>query len=152
MHYANRSLYQYHMWVSGILFGAGHINVIKDGGFILSDVRHGVAYLLSLLIFLILVRAKMRNTRRGEKLYELSRSYPHMISDYCCSVGSVSIFALITYNIVASENPLISDFKLSLEMFLVVVNVLIFMGGYYGLKLAAQNEREESEGKVGKNK
>lgn len=138
--YANRSLYQYHMWVSGILFGAGHFHVLKQGGFSFSDIRMMSFYAISISIWASLYLIKHKN--RGSQLAELSRANLHIFADFLCSVGSVSVFAVLTYNIVVSANPMITDYELSLEISLLIFNVLCFCAGYILLRVHASDERK----------
>ena len=139
--YANKSLYNHHLWVAGIVFGAGHLHILKAGGLILVDVRQIGFYLASFAIFGLLYLYKINAINRKEKLYEVSRSLPHMFSDYLCAIGSVSVLTLLSYIIVVDEEPLITNFRVSQSVAILIVNVIIFCLGFVGLRNQAKKER-----------
>jgi hypothetical protein len=137
--YANRSLYQHVMWTCGILFGVGEVFLLRAQS--AADFRIWAFTVLSLVLIWGLCHRRNDLIARGKPLFELSRSQRHILADYACSIGSVSLFTQLVY-VVSSPSPLFQGTILSLDGYVLGFNIVVFSIGYAELTSIARAERE----------
>jgi hypothetical protein len=93
---ANKSVYQHIMYLCGLLFGANQIALLKFKVFDF-DLLYFFGYLISILILFALISKKYTLTQSNEELATLSRGYAHILADWLCATGLVTLLTISLY-------------------------------------------------------
>jgi hypothetical protein len=140
---ANKSFYQYMLLVSGMSFGVGELNLLKNGNFFDGRVVLGMS--ASVVFLLVLLMKKKRLTLRGERLFALSRPYPHICADWLCVIGATALFTMLGYMVLNDMSFFEKGWELTRFSIMIGLNVALFSGGMYLLSLSASDERRAAK-------
>jgi hypothetical protein len=140
---ANKSFYQYMLLVSGMAFGVGELNLLKNGNFFDGRVVLGMS--ASVVFLLVLLMKKKRLTLRNERLFALARPYPHICADWLCVIGATALFSMLGYMVLNDISFFERGWELTRFSVMVGLNITLFSGGMYLLSLSASDERRTAQ-------
>lgn len=139
---ANNQIYTYSTFICGIFFGIAQFEALKlEAAFSFFDYRFLIFFLISLSIPILFLLKKYSIENENKMTYALHRPYFHIIGDYLCAMGTISLFAMLTYFIMKDRDFMYDRSVFSVESRVIGFNLFLFTVGILLLRIYARRER-----------
>jgi hypothetical protein len=140
--FANNQIYTYSTFMCGIFFGVAQVHALKlDKNFNFFDYRFLTFIFMSISIPVLFLLKKYSIENENKRTYALNRPYFHIIGDYLCAMGTISLFSMLNYYIMTDKDFMYDRSVFSLEARVIGFNLILLTIGIVILRIYAARER-----------